>query len=198
MSQFEKRFTMLSDLIVDVRSGQTTLHSRVHVLDGERESGGVRRRSVIESDEERAVARQDRQADRSATRRVPRGQRHSQGGEQGASGWSDDGEASDGERSSYPERESVANHDYDRPSMRNVVGVPVFKQTVPKFSGETSNLSVNKHELINFARNEDVDWVLTESGDSSRDVEVGSMDLSVRSLEASYKREVVRANIRVR
>ena len=48
LNQFEKRFTMLSDLIVDVRSGQTTLESRVNVMDGRRESGGVRRRSVIE------------------------------------------------------------------------------------------------------------------------------------------------------
>ena len=74
----------------------------------------------------------------------------------------------------------------------------VFKQTVPKFSGKTSNFSVYKHELIKFARNEDVDWVFTESGDSSRDVEVGNADLSVRSLKATYTREVVRANIRVR
>ena len=70
VNQFEKRFTMLSDLILDVRSGQTTLENRVNVMDDERDSGGVRRRSVIESDEEGAVARQGRQADRSATRRV--------------------------------------------------------------------------------------------------------------------------------
>ena len=43
MSQFEKWFTTRSDLIVDVRSGQTTLGNRVNVMDGERESGGVRR-----------------------------------------------------------------------------------------------------------------------------------------------------------
>ena len=126
-------------------------------MDDERESGGVRRRSVIESDEESAVARQDRQVDRSATRRIPRGQRHSQDGELGASGWSDDGEASDGARGLYPKRESVASFDHDRPSMQNVIGVKVFKQTVPKFSGKTSEVSVYKHELINFARNEDVD-----------------------------------------
>ena len=85
MNQFEERFTTLSDLIIDVRSGQTTLENRVNVMDGTRESGGVRRRRVIESDEEGAVARQDRQADRSATRRVPRGQRRNQEGELGAS-----------------------------------------------------------------------------------------------------------------
>ena len=51
---------------------------------------------------------------------------------------SDDGEASDGARGPYPERESIANFDYDRPSMRNVVGVPVFKQTVPIYSGTVS------------------------------------------------------------
>ena len=82
--------------------------------------------------------------------------------------------------------------------MRNVVGVPVFKPTVPKFSRRTSEFSVYKHELINFARNEDVYRVFTASGDSSRDVEVANTELSVRSLEARYTREVVRANIGVR
>ena len=82
--------------------------------------------------------------------------------------------------------------------MRNVIGVPGLEQTVPKFSGKTSEFSLYKHELIHFARNEDVDWVFTASGDSSRDVEVGNTELSVRSLEARYTREVVRANIRVR
>ena len=46
-----------------------------------------------------------------------------QDGELGAFCWSDDGEASDGARGSYPERESVASFDYDRPSMRNWYGV---------------------------------------------------------------------------
>ena len=68
------------------------------------------------------------------------------------------------------------------------IDVPVFKQTVPKFSGKTSEFSVYKHELIKFARNEDADWFFTASGDSSRDVEVGNTKLSVRSLEATQGR----------
>ena len=32
LNQFEERFTTLSDLIVDVRSGQTTLENRVNAV----------------------------------------------------------------------------------------------------------------------------------------------------------------------
>lgn len=55
-----------------------------------------------------------------------------------------------------------------------------------------------KHELINFARREGIDWVLAMSDDRSHDVEVGNMELSARYSAARHERERVAANVRAR
>ena len=80
----------------------------------------------------------------------------------------------------------------------NVCGPQQFKARVPKFSGKSSEFSRYKHELINFARVEAIDWVFTMSGDHSHDVEVGNTEVSVNFLELRHGKGVVAANIRAR
>ena len=67
----------------------------------------------------------------------------------------EDDARADGDRGLVPERESV----YEFDTSANVLGIPPFRQTVPKFSGKRADFAKYRREFINFANGEGLDWV---------------------------------------